>query len=136
VPVPEFLKTMFSELRLWRQCARHLYYREIDGKKYGVVLATISPNHDRPALNKPELLRVLAGKREGKIDEGYVVFARFNGSPQGNTGPQGPAAGYEYLGASLAESVAAKLEGRSAIAGRFGEFWTLDLFEIDDDKPL
>jgi hypothetical protein len=122
--VPDFLETMCSELQQWRQCARHLYYREIDGKKYGVVFATIAPNRDRPALNKPELQRALAGKRKGTIDEGYVVFARINGI------------GYKYLGASPAEIVAAKLEGRSAIAGRYGEFWTLDLFEIDDNNPL
>ena len=94
VTVPECLKNMFSELQQWRQCARCLYYREIDGKKYGVVLATIAPSHNRPAMNKPEIERVLACKRKGKIDEGYVVAARLNGS------------GYEYLVANHAEIVA------------------------------
>ena len=124
--VPASLPKIFSELGQWRQCARHLYYREMDGKKYGVVLATIAPSRDRPALNKPEIERVLAGKRRGTIDEGYVVAARLNG------------VGYEYLGASLAEIVAKKLEGRVPLSGRYGEFWTLDLWEIDhdEDRPL
>ena len=124
--VPECLKNMFSELQQWRQCARCLYYREIDDKKYGVVLATIAPSRDRPALNKPELERVLAGKRKGTIDEGYVVAARLNGIR------------YEYLGANHAEIVAKKLEGRVPLSGRYGEFWTFELWEIDadDDTPL
>ena len=122
--VPDFLKNMLSELHLWRQCARHLYYREIDGKNYGVVLATMTPNFDRPALNKSELERALAGKRKGTIDEAYVVVARLNGI------------GYEFLGASDAGALAKRLEGRSTISGKFGDFWTLDIFEIDDNTPL
>ena len=90
------------------------------------MLATIAPNRDRPALNKPEIERVLAGKRKGTIDEAFVVVAQLNGIR------------YEYLGASLAEIVAKKLEGRVPLSGRYGEFWTFDLWEIDadDDTPL
>ena len=136
--VPECVKNMLAELPRWRQCARHLYYREIDDKKYGVVLATIAPSRDRPALNKPELERVLAGKRKGTIDEGYVVAARLNGFGGGPGGGGGGGGGYEYLGAHDAEIVAKKLEGRVPLSGRYGEFWTLDLWEIDaaDDRPL
>ena len=121
--VPAFLPKMFAELHRWRQCARYLYYREIEGRKYGVVLATMTPN-DRPALNKSELERAPAGKRKGTIDEAYVVVARLNGI------------GYEFLGASDAETIAKRLEGRSTISGKFGDFWTLDIFEIDDNTPL
>jgi hypothetical protein len=64
--------------------------------------------------------------RKGTIDEGYVVVARINGS------------GYEYLVANHAEIVAKRLEGRVPLSGRYGEFWTLDIYEIDHDenRPL
>ena len=77
--VPKFFLTMFADRQLWRQCARHLYYGEGEGKKIGVVVATMPPNRDRHALNKLELDRALVGLRNGKIDLAFVVAAKLNG---------------------------------------------------------
>ena len=43
------------------------------------MLATKSPNRDNHALNKGELERAIAGKRNGVVQEAYVVAANLNG---------------------------------------------------------
>jgi hypothetical protein len=89
------------------------------------VLATKAPNRDSFALNKGELARVIAGKRDGKIEEAYVVVANLHGG-----GPP------TYRCAELAEVVAPKLEGRPTINGIYGQFWVLQEYEIDPSAPL
>ena len=122
--VPKYLPTVFADRQRWRQRAKHVYRGEHDGKKIGVVVATMSPKFDRYALNKNELELLLGYLRSGKIDVAFVVAARLNGF--------GPEA-YEYQGAGDAETVAKRLKGVVAIQGRYGEFYALYLFEIDDD---
>ena len=59
---------------------RYLYLIEDDGAKIGIVVATLNPSFFEHALNKAAMERVLASLRNGKIDEGYVVFARVDNS--------------------------------------------------------
>ena len=54
----------------------------------------------------------------------FVIAAKLNGF--------GPEA-YQYQAACDAETMAKRLEGRPTITGRYGEFWALYLYEIDDD---
>ena len=76
--VPALIETIISDLQQWLRCSRsrYLYFREIEGKKIGVVFATTSPNFDRLALNKDASDRARVGLRDGKIDEGWVVAER------------------------------------------------------------
>ena len=124
--VPAFIQTIISDLQQWLRCSRsrYLYFRETEGKKIGVVFATTSPNFDRPALNKDESNRALVGLRDGKIDEGWVVAVRTNG-----TRPT------EFLCAGRVEDVMKRLEGRPTKSGSYGEFYVLDLDDIDPDVP-
>ena len=97
--IPTSVETMFTNPKPWKQVDEHLYWN--DAEKISVALATRAPNRDGNALNKGETHRAIAGKRDGIIQEAYVVAANLNGS-----GPP------TYRCAGLAEVVAAKLEGR------------------------
>jgi hypothetical protein len=107
------LSGMFSDPRFTRHWPRK-YSAEIDGTRIGIVLATINPSFNNPALNKIEFDRLLAAKRDGKIDEAVVVFARTNG----NATPT-------YCGDMDAEDLEALLRGFTPRSGRFGEFYVL-----------
>jgi hypothetical protein len=122
--VPAFLPIMFADRQLWLPRAKHLYRGDHDGKKIGTVVATMSPKFDRYALNKLEFDRLLRNLRSGNIDMAFVVAAKLNGF--------GPEA-YQYQGAGNAEIVAKRLEGVIPLQGRYGEFWALYLWEIEDD---
>ena len=52
---------------------RWLYFRIIDDVKIGEIRATMSPQRSNYALNKPETLRLLDGKKTGKADLIVVV---------------------------------------------------------------
>ena len=62
---------------------RWLYFRIIDDVKIGEIRATMSPQRSNYALNKPETLRLLDGKKTGKADLIVVVAIKTNsdGSP-------------------------------------------------------
>jgi hypothetical protein len=72
------LAGMFADRR-FRPSGWCKYWAEINGRKIGVVLATKSPQYDDCALNKAGFDRLLAAKREGRIDVAVVVAARVNG---------------------------------------------------------
>jgi len=105
--VPAFLATMFSDPG-WQRVGRYLYFKEIDGQKVGVVLATMSPRWDDFALNKGEYERVLNGKREGRLDQTYMVAAKIDGAK------------FEYVGAMEAEELLPKLKDLPVITGPTG----------------
>ena len=121
--VPAYLKTMFSDGQ-WRRIRDRIYYAEIDGKKIGVVLATMSPNRNDYALNRAEYERVINGKREGKVDLAFVVAVRLSGFGK----PP------EYHSANHIEAVS--LTGCRKIDGRWGEFFALQLDDINSDGPI
>ena len=91
------------------------------------MVATMTSKFDRFALNKIEFDRLLRNLHSGNIDVAVVVAAKLNGF-----GPQA----YEYVGACDAETVAKRLEGVSPRPGRYGDFWPLELHEIDDDDTM
>jgi hypothetical protein len=108
----------------WKRIARYIYFKEMDGgEKIAVVLATMSPNRDDFLLNKGEFERVLNGKRDGRVDHTFVVAAKL-------------ARPCEYQGAEFAEALAARLANRPTIDGIYGEFWALQLYDIDNSTPL
>jgi hypothetical protein len=75
---PAILSNIFTDSR-FRDLSRYRLFGNIDGVKIGVVLATRSPRYDNFALNKGDMDRLLAGKRDGKIDQAFVVMAKVNG---------------------------------------------------------
>jgi hypothetical protein len=108
--------------------ARASYRREHEGKKVGTIVAIMSPKFDRFALNKTtELEQLLRYLRSGTVEMAFVIAAKLNGF-----GPQA----YDYQGAGDAEIIAKRLEGVSTIPGRYGEFWALYLYEIDNDGTM
>ena len=120
---PASLPTIFTNPQPWKHVDRYVYLNST--ARIAVVLATKAPNRDNHALNKAELLRVIAGKRDGKIDEAYVVAARINvdGSKT-------------YVCAGIAGEVFARIEHRPTISGMYGEFWVLQEYDIDSNTEL
>ncbi len=107
------LKDMFTDNRFQR-IGRNRYWAEVDGRKIGVVLATKNARYDDHALNKADLDRVLAAKREGRLDDAFVVAAKTNGS------------GIPIFSDQIdAETLASKLAGELPMVGRFGEFFVI-----------
>jgi hypothetical protein len=122
---------MFLDSR-FEQFGKNKFFRELDGHRIGVVLATRTNNFDGHALNKHDLDRLIAAKREGKIDAAIVVAAKING---GRTAPV-------YRGETDAEELAAKLTNDLLIPGKYGEFYALPPglafpdYEKDDCVPF
>jgi hypothetical protein len=125
IKVPLFVTTIFTDPG-WRQVGRYKYFREFDGMKNGVVLATMSPQYDRFALNTPETKDLLAGKRNNKVDQAFIVAAKGNGAGK-----------FEFYAGVDAEefhkTVLATLVPRS---GPFGDFWTIAPYDFDPDAPF
>jgi hypothetical protein len=103
----------------FREIDRRLLFGEFDGKRIGVVLATMNPNFDRFALNVNETNRLRAGKAEGKIDEAVVVGVKVNGDTR------------TYMGQMPLEEAMEKLSGIEPRNGRMGAFWSLPQGFID-----
>jgi hypothetical protein len=108
------LSKIFTDSR-YRRIGRFRYFGEIDGIKIGVVLTTKNQSFDNWALNKPDLDRGIAGKRDGRIDAVFVVAAKTNG------GVSIPG----YVDHIDAEKLAAQLIPEMLRVGRFGEFYVL-----------
>jgi hypothetical protein len=108
------LAGMFTDPR-FRELNRYRLFANIDGIKIGVVLATKSPRYDNFALNKTDMERLLAGKRNGKIDQAFVVMARVSDI----------GALLTYVDWIEAERLHDMLKGMRPRNGVFGEFWTL-----------
>ena len=101
---------------LLERISRYRYFGEIDGAKIGVVLATKNQRFDNWALNKPDFDRVIAGKRDGRINEAYVVAAKVNG------------VGIPlYCDQIEAEELLRKLANEVPRVGSFGEFYVITL---------
>jgi len=120
--VPSYLKSVFSDNQ-WRRIRERIYYAEIDGKKIGIVVATQSPGRDF-ILNCNEYERVRKAKLTGKFDVAFVVAARLNGFDK----PP------EYVCGNFLEAVS--LTTCRKVVGRLGDFWPLQLGDIDPDQPL
>jgi hypothetical protein len=84
------------------------------------VLATDNPSFVKLALNQNDIDRGRAALRDGKVDRMRVVPAKRNGAGR-----------YEYCGSRdievLYEKVLKNLTPRN---GRYGPFWTLDLYQL------
>ena len=120
-----FLRNIFSDPRL-HQIGQRLWYGEIDGKKYGVVLATWNENFGNYALNCGEYNRTIEARHRNKIDEDFVVAAMKNGAGL-----------LEYRGAVEAEKLQPRLAEKPIRKGRYGDFWTLEPFDLEDeDAPF
>jgi hypothetical protein len=110
----------------WRQIEARLWFREVDGKRQGAALATWNETYGNFALNCGEMERLLAGKRDGKLDEAYVVAAQKNSTGR-----------YEYRSHILAEELSARLSSKPTVTGKFGSFWSLKPSELNiDDMPF
>jgi hypothetical protein len=124
-PVSEFLPGVLKDPS-WRRLGHNLYFKEVDGKKVGVIAATPARQDYQCLLNRKEFERPLKALTDGRLDAAYVIVAKSNGTGQ-----------YEYLGAveirRLWETV---LKDRPPQYGRYGEFWILDLHELVDDDDL
>jgi hypothetical protein len=107
------LPSVFTDPR-WRVLSRWRLYADVDGFKFGVVLATKAPQYDSFALNKGDMDRLLAGKRSGKIDQAWVVMAKTNGLNA-----------MTYVDHIEAERLNDMLKMMRPRSGAFGEFWTL-----------
>ena len=100
----------------FQQHDRRKYSGTIDGRKYGILLATKSDGFDTFALNKQELDDLLAAKRDGRIDEAKVVAA------------QNGIGGLLYSGEVDAEFLMSQFRGIEPRNGRFGPFYALSLY--------
>jgi hypothetical protein len=98
--VTTILTSIFEDPR-WRPIGRRLYSAEIDGRKIGGVLATFNRRYGDYALNRPEMDRLMTAKREGKIDEAFVIALLNNGTGR-----------YEFRRAVIAEELHARLLGK------------------------
>jgi hypothetical protein len=107
------LRGIFSDPR-FREFGRYRLFAEIEGVRFGVVLATRSPRYDNFALNKTDLERLIAGKREGKVDQAFVVMARVN-----------TANAMAYCDSIDAEKLHEALQGLRPRTGSWGDFWVL-----------
>ena len=97
----------------FRAIDKRILYGEIDDKKVGVVLATMSANYDTPALNVGELNCLSVGKAAGKIDEAWVVGVKDDGTTR------------TVVGEMKLEEALPKLNGLESRNGPFGPFWVL-----------
>jgi hypothetical protein len=118
------LKNVIDDPR-WRQLDKRLYLAEIEGMRIGVALATSSPQYTNFAVNSRDLERLRSGKSTGKVDHIFVVAMKMNGAGR-----------LEYRGKIEADALYEKLRDRTPIGGRFGPFWTLSPYEIDEDAPF
>jgi hypothetical protein len=109
----------FDEFRRYRLLG------QVDGKNVGVVLATKNKNYNSFALNCTDLERLTAAKRDGKIDEAYVVFAKvvdFNTRV--------------FCGQWTLEETKQKMGLLQPKVGQFGEFLVIPLgVAPDEDDP-
>ena len=121
--IPTYLPSMFADGR-WRRIRERIYFGEFDGQKVGVVLATMYPNRDAYALNCAEHERVRSAKLTGKVDVAFVVAAKFDSFEK----PP------KYMCGNFIEAV--NTSGLRRMAGRNGDFWLLQLDDIDPDAPL
>jgi hypothetical protein len=113
---------------LWQRLSRYRHYGEIDGVKIGVVLATKNPRFDNWALNQTDFYRVIAGLRDGRIDEAYVVAAKVNsvGVPR-------------YCDQIEAEELHRKLANEEPRIGAYGAFYVIGAHVWDpncEDEPF
>jgi len=118
------LTNIFEDVR-WRQIGQRLYFAEIDGRKIGGVLATYNGRFGNYALNCLELERLRTAKREGKIDEAFVIAVKSNGTGR-----------HEFRRAVNAEELYARVHERPVINGSFGPFLALEQYELEgEDAP-
>ena len=104
---------------------RWLYFRIIDDVKIGEIRATMSPQRSNYALNKPETLRLLDGKKTGKADLIVVVAVKTNSDAR-----------REHRCSVEAEAFYERvLRDEPTIPGEFGEFWSLTEREITGEDP-
>jgi hypothetical protein len=123
----DLLSNIFADQRFVPK-GRYLYLIENDGAKIGIVVATLNPGFFEHALNKAAIERVLASLRNGKIDEGYVVFARVDNSRQ-----------HTFMGCREIEELYQQMMsmGLRPRSGIYGEFYTLPTtLTATDDEPL
>jgi hypothetical protein len=117
------LHNLFEDHRFERFGNRK-FFGEIESHKIGVVLATKDDRYGNCALNKKELDGVRRAKREGKLQEAYVVAAKKNGG------------GMTFLGQIDADELESKLVNVKTKSGAFGEFFVLPPelgFPVSDD---
>jgi hypothetical protein len=82
------------------------------------------PNFCNYALNCGEMQRVEEAKRAGKIDEAHVVAAMKNGTGR-----------LEVRGRIEAEKLHPRVAEKPVRRGTFGDFWTLEPFDLGGQGP-
>jgi hypothetical protein len=111
----DLLSNMFTDRR-FKRLGQWLFFANIDGVKIGVAVANLNADagYYEHALNQESEERVLAALAEGRIDEGYTVFA--NGSFN-----------FEYTGHAEAREFHQKIVamGLQPRPGRYGPFYRL-----------
>jgi hypothetical protein len=113
------LAGMFTDPR-FRKFERWCWGAKIEGMSVGVVIATLNPGYDTFALNKPDTERLLAAKRDGQIDEAFVVAASIYALNN-----------HIYCDFKYAEPFYEEvLKNLRPRLGQYGEFWTLPLSQF------
>ena len=107
------LDQMFSDGRFTRY-GLHRYFAETGGRKVGIVLATMNSGYDSYALNKSEFDRLVSAKRDGRLDDAFVVAAKTAGSKVPS-----------FCDQIDAEELVGKLAGELPRSGRYGDFFIL-----------
>jgi hypothetical protein len=117
-----FVDPRFREGRIW------CWHACVEGTKIGIVLATQKLPFTGVLVNKPELDRLLAAKRAGKIDHAMVVAASVTSSGIG-------ARTYRYLEHREAEDLYAHVKLMTPRNGVYGAFWTLPNLKLEALGP-
>jgi hypothetical protein len=120
--VPLYVQNVFTDPG-WQRYGHNLYFKEVDGKKVGIVGATMSSRDAQYLLNKKEFDRPLNALAAGKIDAAWVVGAGSNGTGQ-----------YKYRGGvEIRQFWETVLKDRSTNHGRYGDFWIVEWHELEDE---
>jgi hypothetical protein len=118
-----FSINMFDDPR-WHQIAVRLFDAEIDGQKIGAVLATWNQYYGNFTLNCPEMERLLAALRDGKITAAYVIAVEVG---QGNNTRR-----YLFRQAVNAEELNTRLRNKPTQFGKYGRVWRLAPYEFGE----
>ena len=112
------LAGMFTDSR-FHQLKKFRHYGEVDGKRFGVVVANKSTNYPGYALNVADVEALLTAKRGGKVDPAAIVA--FNS--------------VTLVACHDAEKFYSEvLMHKQRRNGQFGEFWTLSHYEMTGEE--
>jgi hypothetical protein len=105
---------MFSDAR-FEQFGKYRYFRELDGRKTGVVVAIMDSRHDTYVVYGIDLRRLVDAVDNGVVDDAKVVAARIR------TGSKGKIYGGEIDAIELLHL----LKDEEPRQGKYGDFYVI-----------